>query len=285
MEVVTIDSRNGDGNVHYSYAPGTANRNAYVRTLAGFDAGRLLVTAGGSRNRLRCRRSVRCDDHHRRHGEAIRRLPDRQRIRRAYGCWRVVRLRLGQTSPDQKRGRTAHDRHRRQAGRLPRQQPQRIRRRPATLPNAAYTSMEDDSTWVVFKDAKALAGSPYESKQREYADCEAKNPDFTQPIPDMGPQHQYSGEDKQAALAYAQAARKKGFDWVKDPDADTPTSITIPGTVSESELRRFLKECPTDGANISYAFAGTTEEFGYDYNKVLSEFTSGSASTEAAPQQ
>ena len=134
MEVVTIDSRNGDGNVHYSYAPGTANRNAYVRTLAGFDAGRLLVTAGGSRNRLRCRRSVRCDDHHRRHGEAIRRLPDRQRIRRAYGCWRVVRLRLGQTSPDQKRGRTAHDRHRRQAGRLPRQQPQRIRRRPATLP-------------------------------------------------------------------------------------------------------------------------------------------------------
>lgn len=69
----------------------------------------------------------------------------------------------------------------------------------------------------------------------------------------MGPQHQYSGEDKQAALAYAQAARKKGFDWVKDPDADTPTSITIPGTVSESELRRFLKECPTDGANISYA--------------------------------
>ena len=101
----------------------------------------------------------------------------------------------------------------------------------------------------------------------------------------MGPQHQYSGEDKQAALVYAQAARKKGFDWVKDPDADTPISITIPGTVSESELRRFLKECPTDGANISYAFAGTTEEFGYDYNKVLSEFTSGSASTEAAPQQ
>lgn len=156
---------------------------------------------------------------------------------------------------------------------------------PQLYPNAAYTSMEDDSTWVVFKDAKALAGSPYESKQREYADCEAKNPGFTQPIPDMGPQHQYSGEDKQAALAYAQAARKKGFDWVKDPDADTPTSITIPGTVSESELRRFLKECPTDGANISYAFAGTTEEFGYDYNKVLSEFTSGSASTEAAPQQ
>ena len=156
---------------------------------------------------------------------------------------------------------------------------------PQLYPNAAYTSMEDDSTWVVFKDAKALAGSPYESKQREYADCEAKNTDFTQPIPDMGPQHQYSGEDKQAALAYAQAARKKGFDWVKDPDADTPTSITIPGTVSESELRRFLKECPTDGANISYVFAGTTEEFGYDYNKVLSEFTSGSASTEAAPQQ
>lgn len=48
MEVVTIDSRNGDGNVHYSYAPGTANRNAYVRTLAGFDAGCLLVTAGGN---------------------------------------------------------------------------------------------------------------------------------------------------------------------------------------------------------------------------------------------
>lgn len=41
---------------------------------------------------------------------------------------------------------------------------------PQLYPNAAYTSMEDDSTWVVFKDAKALAGSPYESKQREYAD-------------------------------------------------------------------------------------------------------------------
>lgn len=140
--------------------------------------------------------------------------------------------------------------------------------------NAMLTSIDYGTVWVAFKDATALAGSPYESKQQEYADCEAKNPDFTQPAQDFtAGAPTYSEEERQAALDYAKRARAKGFGWVADPAGDEPTTILIPKTVGEEELRRFLKECPVGDARIAFGFDGTAEEFGYDYMKVLDEAT------------
>ncbi|WP_094668373.1 hypothetical protein [Bifidobacterium myosotis] len=140
--------------------------------------------------------------------------------------------------------------------------------------NAMLTFIDYGAVWVAFKDAAALAGSPYESKQQEYADCEAKNPDFTQPAQDLAAgAPTYSEEERQAALDYARKARAKGFGWVADPTGDEPTTILIPKTVGEEELRRFLKECPVGDARIAFGFDGATEEFGYDYMKVLDEAT------------
>lgn len=147
-------------------------------------------------------------------------------------------------------------------------------------PTAVYTTVDTNGAWVTFQDSSGLAGTPYASKQADYAACEKANPDFTQPVQGSTQQPDYSDVDKTAALNFAKQARKAGFSWVQDPAADTPTTIMIPNTVSESELRRFFKECPTGGANISFGFGGTPDEFGYDYTKVMEEVMgSGSATS------
>ena len=142
---------------------------------------------------------------------------------------------------------------------------------PDPYANAAYVSMEDGANWVVFKDAESLAGSPYESRRQDYADCEAQNPDFTQPVPDNG-QPVIPEADRQAALDYAKAARDKGFSWVADPDAANPTTIMVPVTVSEDEFRRLLKEVPNTSGVVSFGFSGDASDYGWDYNEVLGEF-------------
>ncbi|PWG66923.1 hypothetical protein [Bifidobacterium callitrichidarum] len=137
--------------------------------------------------------------------------------------------------------------------------------------NAMFTSIDYGTVWVAFKDSTALAGSPYESKRQDYADCEAENPNFAQPAQDLNQTPSYSDADKQAALDYAKKARSKGFSWVADPAGDEPTTILIPKTVGEDELRRFFKECPVGDARITFGFDGTAEDFGYDYTKVMDE--------------
>ena len=138
--------------------------------------------------------------------------------------------------------------------------------------NAMFTALDYGTVWVAFKDSTELAGTPYESKQADYADCEAKHPNFTQPAQDLSSgQPAYSEEDKRAALDFARKARGKGFSWVADPSGDEPTTILIPRTVTADELRRFFKECPVGDARISFGFDGTPEEFGYDYMKVMDE--------------
>ncbi|PST49812.1 hypothetical protein COO72_00860 [Bifidobacterium callitrichos] len=145
--------------------------------------------------------------------------------------------------------------------------------------NAMFTALDYGTVWVAFKDSTALAGTPYESKQADYADCEAKHPNFTQPAQDLASgQPTYSEEDKRAALDFARKARGKGFSWVADPSGDEPTTILIPRTVTADELRRFFRECPVGDARISFGFDGTPEEFGYDYMKVMDE-TDGFDST------
>lgn len=148
-------------------------------------------------------------------------------------------------------------------------------------PAAVYTTVDDNGAWVTFQDSSGLAGTPYANKQADYAACEQVNPEFTQPVQGDTQQHQYSDIDKQAALNFAKQARAHGYDWVEDPASDTPTTIMIPKTVSESELRRFFKECPTGGANISFGFGGTPDEFGYDYTKVMEEMLSDGSATSA----
>ncbi|WP_219059018.1 hypothetical protein [Bifidobacterium miconis] len=134
---------------------------------------------------------------------------------------------------------------------------------------ATFTTVEDDKVWVMFKDAAALAGSPYASKQQDYAACQAQVPDFTQPVQDANTQPAVSDAQKQAALDFAKKAREKGYGWVADPDGDNPTTIMIPKTVSEEEFRRFLKDCPVGETGVSFGFDGTPEEFGYDYTQVM----------------
>ncbi|KAB7788331.1 hypothetical protein [Bifidobacterium cebidarum] len=137
--------------------------------------------------------------------------------------------------------------------------------------NSMFTSIDYGTVWVAFKDSAALAGSPYESKRQDYADCEAKNPNFAQPAQDLSQTPTYSDEDKQAALDFAKNARSKGFSWVADPTGNEPTTILVPKTVSEDELRRFFKECPVRDAHITFGFDGTPDDFGYDYTKVMDE--------------
>ena len=138
--------------------------------------------------------------------------------------------------------------------------------------NAMFTSLDNGTVWVAFKDSTALAGTPYESKRADYADCEAKHPNFSQPAQDLASgQPTYSEEDKRAALDFARKARDKGFSWVADPSGDEPTTILIPRTVKADELKRFFRECPVGDAHISFGFDGTPEEFGYDYMKVMDE--------------
>ncbi|MBW3078761.1 hypothetical protein [Bifidobacterium simiiventris] len=134
---------------------------------------------------------------------------------------------------------------------------------------ATFTSVEDDKVWVMFADATALAGSPYESKQQDYAACQAQVPGFTQPVQGADMQPAVSDAQKQAALDFARKAREKGYGWVADPDGDNPTTIMIPKTVSEEEFRRFLKDCPVGETGVSFGFDGTPEEFGYDYTQVM----------------
>lgn len=137
--------------------------------------------------------------------------------------------------------------------------------------NSMFTSIDYGTVWVAFKDSSALAGSPYESKQQDYAKCEAENPNFAQPAQELNQTPTYSDADKQAALDYAAKARKKGFSWVADPTGAEPTTILIPKTVSEEELRRFFKECPVGDARITFGFDGTTDDFGYDYTRIMDE--------------
>ena len=148
-------------------------------------------------------------------------------------------------------------------------------------PGASYTTITDDGAWVTFPDAEALAGSPYEASQQDYAACEAQVPAFSQPVQDAAGQRTWSDADKRSALDFARQARDKGFSWVQDPSADEPTTIMIPATVGENELRRFLEACPIADAAITVGFAGTPDEFGYDYTKVMEE-TSGASSTATA---
>lgn len=120
----------------------------------------------------------------------------------------------------------------------------------ALYPDVDSISSDDNGqAWVAFKDSSQMEGTPYASKQQAYADCEAKNPDFEQPLTGTFGHQEWPEESIRASLEFAKSCRAKGFDWLPDPPKDTP-GITIPDGVSDEQFLRFLKECPADDLPI-----------------------------------
>ncbi|MBT1170130.1 hypothetical protein [Bifidobacterium sp. SO4] len=112
------------------------------------------------------------------------------------------------------------------------------------------------------KLAQAMAGTPYASRQADYAACEAQNPDFAQATFSTEPRDaNASDEDKAAVLKYAQDARAKGFDWIADPSGEHPLTIVIPNTVPEEDVRRFFQECPVNDVPVIIGWEG---DYPYD---------------------
>lgn len=121
-----------------------------------------------------------------------------------------------------------------------------------------------DENWnyVIFRTSAAMAGTPYASRQADYAACEAQNPDFAQATFSTEPRDaNASDEDKAAVLKYAQDARAKGFSWIADPSGEHPLTIVIPNTVPEEDVRRFFRECPVADVPVIIGWEG---DYPYD---------------------
>lgn len=125
-------------------------------------------------------------------------------------------------------------------------------------------------TWVAPVDAGYFADDP--DTQDAYAACEQKHPDFTQPQydPNSDPEHQQqAAEQQEAALAFAQCARRKGFTQIADPDAGTGGAIMIPDDFTETDFRALVEACYEP--NSSFAF-GTSDSLGFEPWQILEEF-------------
>lgn len=120
-------------------------------------------------------------------------------------------------------------------------------------PTARLHATIDDALWVGFAGSSDLAGTPYATKQQDYAACEQENPDFSQPPFSRG--RTSNPGVALAELEFARKARADGFEWYPDPDpagGGTTGSVDIPDTVSAEEFRRFLTTYYTSGNWPSY---------------------------------
>ncbi|NMM97919.1 hypothetical protein [Bifidobacterium olomucense] len=121
---------------------------------------------------------------------------------------------------------------------------------------------KEDWNYVIFRTSTDMAGSPYASKQADYAACETAVPDFSQSTFSATDQDaNASEEDKAAVLKYAQDARTKGFSWIADPSGEHPLTIVIPNTVPEEDVRRFFQECPANDTPVIFGWIG---DYPYD---------------------
>ncbi|RSX53704.1 uridine kinase [Bifidobacterium goeldii] len=143
---------------------------------------------------------------------------------------------------------------------------------PSLYPNITSTGVSSnavtgsDFPYIIAQNSGQLAGSPYAAKQADYAACEAQYPNFSQGVTVYTTDDaNASAEDKAAVLKFAQDARTKGFDWVADPSGDEPLHIVIPNTAPEADVRRFFKECSTDGVPVVFSWVG---DYSYDINDV-----------------
>ncbi|PWG66922.1 hypothetical protein [Bifidobacterium callitrichidarum] len=131
------------------------------------------------------------------------------------------------------------------------------------LSGSVGNSITDENwNYVIFRTSADMAGTPYASRQADYAACEAQNPDFAQATFSTEPRDaNASDEDKAAVLKYAQDARAKGFDWIADPSGEHPLTIVIPNTVPEEDVRHFFQECPVDDVPVIIGWEG---DYPYD---------------------
>ncbi|PST49814.1 hypothetical protein COO72_00870 [Bifidobacterium callitrichos] len=148
---------------------------------------------------------------------------------------------------------------------------------PALYPNIMSTGIlsngitGDDFPYIIARDSADPAGSPYAAKQQDYAACERADPDFTQGVQRLTADDENASQtDRNAVLAFARAARARGFDWVADPSGDHPLSIVIPADVPEHDVRRFLRECDPGDAPVTYSWHG---DYPYDIHSVQQELS------------
>lgn len=133
------------------------------------------------------------------------------------------------------------------------------------------------NTWVAAVDADYFADDP--DTQDAYAACEKKHPDFTQPQfdPTKDPEFtEMQGEQQEAALAFAQCARKNGYPEIADPGPGSMGgSIMIPAGFTEDDFRALIEACydPTTGFGF-----GSNEDLGFEPWTILEEFQNAPAS-------
>lgn len=126
----------------------------------------------------------------------------------------------------------------------------------------------EDFPYIIPMSANQLANSPYADRQDDWAECEQRNPEFSQNM-EFGSakdERNATDEDKAAALAFARDCRGKGFAWVADPKGAHPLSIEIPVDVPEKEVREFFRQCPTDADSPVIIF--WNGDYPYDINAV-----------------
>lgn len=99
----------------------------------------------------------------------------------------------------------------------------------------------DGTTWVAAANSDAFSGDA--ATQHAYATCEQQHPEFTQSPPSLTDQPDLA-DQQQAALAFAQCARKNGFSQIADPGAKGLDGvITVPASLSESDFRSLVGAC------------------------------------------
>jgi len=141
----------------------------------------------------------------------------------------------------------------------------------------SYGEVDESGSWDAAETAAYFADDP--DTQDAYAACEKKHPDFTQPQfdPTKDPEFtEMQGEQQEAALAFAQCARKNGYPEIADPGPGSMGgSIMIPAGFTEDDFRALIEACydPTTGFGF-----GSNEDLGFEPWTILEEFQNAPAS-------
>ncbi len=141
--------------------------------------------------------------------------------------------------------------------------------------------MEGDdagNTWVIAADATYFQDDP--TTQDAYAACEDSHPDFSQPEADPAAgDPEFAADQKkqeEAAIGFAQCARKNGYSQVEDPDFSAANALTLPASMTEAEFRTLIEECwNREGPVFNF---GQSLDASFDAWAVLDEFLNTAAS-------
>lgn len=146
---------------------------------------------------------------------------------------------------------------------------------PLTLLFSAHESADGgDWLWVAPLSADTFAD---DAGRTAWLECLAETPGFTQLTwedPRFFEEHEPGmlAQQVDAALGFAARARAEGFPWVADPGPESPTTILLPATVTEAELRALLSAVlDADGGWIGFDAAADGGP-AFDWRSVVGEF-------------